>query len=160
MPGNGEIFLDQMHAVRGLDIGVLATPQYFEPQMRNHDANSVGWHEFREGIRPAGVVGLNGSELECLVVPKSIPWGSEDLTIFVGAVGRTVNEIDDLSDEEGKEFLGCNFSIAEDLTRRGYGDLVNISIGFNPQDLSVGHHTVLRLHSHIRTINDHDRSKR
>jgi hypothetical protein len=36
------------------------------------------------------------------------------------------------------------------------GSAVNISIGFNPQDFSVGHHSIKRLHSHVRTISNQD----
>lgn len=160
MSGNGEIFLDQAREMRTTDMGILVTSRYFEAQMSTDDANSLGWDEFRDRIRPIGTATLSGSNLECLVVPKTVPWGSEDVTVFVGEDNRQINEIDDLTEHEGRDFLGFNFKVARALIDKTDRRNVQVSIGFNPQDLSIGHHTVLRLHSHIRSINDDDIARR
>lgn len=160
MPGNGEIFLGQVQELRGVDIGVLATARHFEAQMTNDDANRVEWGAFKERMRPIESTALPHTELECVVIPKTVPWGSEDVTIFVGANDRRVNEIDDLGNSEGESFFGFNFGVARGLVTQAQKRAVQVSIGFNSHDLSPGHHTVLRLHSHIRTINDRDAARR
>lgn len=161
MPGNGEIFLHQVREAQAADLGVLVTSSYFDRQMPNGEANDASWDEFRRKIKPLGTVVLGSdSDVECLIVPKTVPWGAEDVTIFTGAADRQIIEIDDLTSREGEAFLDFNFGIAEDLVRSGHSDNVQVSIGFNPHDLSAGHHTVLKLHSHIKTVNPTDQMQR
>lgn len=160
MPGNGEIFLDQVRRIQSADMGVLATSKYFDAQMPTAEANCIEWDEFRVRIRPFGAVALPSTNLDCLFVPKTVPWGTEDVTVFVGEDDRRINEIDDLTDHEGKEFFGFNFGIARGLVDKTDRQSIQVSIGFNAQDLSIGHHTVLRLHSHIRSLNGIDAARR
>ena len=150
MTGRGELFLSQVREAKSRNnFGVLETPMYFDPQMSRNEANRADWGEFKERMRPMGTVALRNSNAECLITPKAVPWGMEDVNIFAGEEGREIYEIDDLEAHEGESFLNVNFTIAEALLSEGH-DGVQITIGFNRDDLSVGHHSVLKLHSHIR----------
>lgn len=151
MPGSGELFLQQVREVQARDnSGVLITPSYFEPQMTRQEANQSSWSEFRERMKPIGIIQLDNSRIECLVTPKAVPWGMEDVNIFAGEEGREIYEIDDFETHEGESFLNLNFAIAERLLEDEQCDGVQVTIGFNRHDLSIGHHSVLKLHSHIR----------
>lgn len=153
MSGSGELFLQQVRDVQSANnCGILTTARYFEPQMGRDEANAATWSEFRARMKPLAVMALEQSSVECLVVPKTVPWGMEDVTIFAGEEGRELYELDDFTDAEGESFLRTNFTLAEELLAQGDYDGIQVTIGFNRNDLSVGHHSVLKIHSHIRVV--------
>jgi hypothetical protein len=161
MHGNGDIFIGQVREAWALDTGVLTMPSYREPQIKSSVANELPWDDFKRKIEPIGIVRPDGQLLEYLIAEKNIGWGVEDVAIFIGADGREVSEIDDLTPEEGESFLETNFSIAEQLVARDNCESSQVTIGFNSQDFSVGHHSVLKLHSHVRaTPHPFDMSRR
>lgn len=153
MTGNGEIFMQPIRDARAPDnLGVLVTASYFEPQMSRAEANQADWPTFRERMKPLHVGQLGTTNVEYAVTPKANPWGAEDANIFVGEGDREIFEIDDLTGEEGQAFLDLNFSLAQGLLDADHCTSAQVTIGFNRQDLSKGHHSVLKLHSHIRVM--------
>ncbi len=151
MSGSGEIFLDQVREVAAQDnMGLLIAPTYFASQMSASEANQIGWDSFRQQIRPLALIRLPNSGVECTITPKSTPWGAEDVNIFAGQEGRNIYEIDDFNTHEGEAFLDLNFRIAAGLLDENRRN-TQITIGFNPEDLSYGHHSVLKIHAHIRS---------
>lgn len=147
----GLLLLDQVRKAKNLDKGIMVMPQFFTPEMTNSDANSLSWSDFKHRIHPIGQLILPRTSLECLFSPKNICWSAEDVNTYVGADKRQIDEIDDLSDEEGIAWFDVNFATAEYLLNDARTE-VQINIGFNPQEFSVGHHSVARLHSHIRGV--------
>lgn len=150
----GELFLDQVRQARSLDMGILTMPQYEEPRMSNAEANEAPWDVFRSRMRPLACVTIPHHDVELLLCSKSIAWGVADANIFAGAMNRQIHEISDLDTKEGQSFLDINFSLAKALMDRGVSLATQINIGFNPQDLSAGHHSLLRLHSHVRSTSE------
>lgn len=63
--------------------------------------------------------------------------------------------------EDGEEFFRINLGLAKALTAEVSEPLVQMSIGFNPNDFSIAHHSVAKLHSHVRAVpHDIDLSRR
>lgn len=151
MSTGGELFLDQVRQAQRLNSGILTMPSHTDARMDAETSNRLTWVEFRDRIRPMGVLDLQDAELECLVIPKNIGWSTRDVTIFAGEQDSRIHEIDDLNTNQGTAFLGINSFLAEELLKHGE-ELVQVSIGFNPQDFSIGHHTNAKLHSHIRAV--------
>jgi hypothetical protein len=152
MQNSGEIFLDQIRSARALNMGVLTMPTNTPARMEASTANELPWTIFRESIGSMGTLRIDKTGLECLVVPKNIGWSTEDVTIFAGEEHKEISELDDLNIDQGSAFLGVNFFLAEKLLETNDANLIQMSIGFNPGDFSTGHHTVNKLHSHIRRV--------
>lgn len=149
MAGNGEIFLDQIRQAQQLDTGILTMPAFREARIPAVDANVMKWEVFREKMEPFGIVNF-GESFECLLTSKDTAWGAEDLNIFAGGEHQYIHEITDLTSRDGEQFLGLNFLVAQELVDRGQAETVQVNIGFNPTDFSAGHHSILKLHSHLR----------
>lgn len=161
MTYRGELFLEQVREAQHLDMGILTMPSYEDPYMTHETATMVGWPEFRDAMHPLAVVHFGDSATELAVTPKTVAWGVEDVNIFAGNSTRAIDEISDLTQNEGRDFFGINFLLARQLIKRRQAGSAQISIGFNPQDFSVGHHSIPRLHSHVRvTSNPMDLTRR
>lgn len=143
--------LRQTQNARKSDLGIMVMPQFHEPKMQNGEANKLPWDTFRTRLDPIGSLPLHGSDAEVIFVPKHVAWSAEDINTFVGSDSRTINEIDDLTASEAQEWIETNFAIAQQLATKSQPE-VQINIGFNVQDRSVGHHSLDRLHSHIRRL--------
>jgi hypothetical protein len=152
MQGRGEIFLDHVRRAQSLDMGVLTMPANTPARMDARVASELPWDDFKESIGHIGTLELGSTGLECLVVPKNVGWSTEDVTIFAGERDKKINELDELTTDQGSAFLAVNFFLAENLLDKDDANLIQISIGFNPHDFSTGHHTVSKLHSHIRKV--------
>jgi hypothetical protein len=161
MAGKGEIFRQQITELRQDDLGIITTPTYFDAQMSRTAANEATWAEFKRGMQPFGIVRAEDSDVEFLLTPKTSPWGMEDINIFAGSPNREIVEIDDFESREGQAFLETNFTLVEGLLEKGHCASAQVTVGFNPHDLSIGHHSVLKLHSHVRvTPNPADMPRR
>jgi hypothetical protein len=147
----GLLLLEQVKKAKTLNKGIMVMPQFFPPEMTSTETNTLSWRDFKQRMHPIGQLILPGTSIECLVTPKNIGWCAEDINTYVGTDDRQINEIDDLEDEEGIAWFNVNFEIAEYLLNNARPEM-QINIGFNPQEFSVGHHSVARLHSHIRGI--------
>lgn len=157
----GLLFFHQVKSAQALDKGIMIMPQFFEPSVSSYEANCLPWSKFKLSMKPLGIFNLPGTMLECLVVPKNIAWSAQDINTYVGSEEREIREINDLSDTEGEEWFRANFLVASKLLT--VSPEVQINIGFNPQEYSVGHHSIANLHSHIRTVGhklDEKRRKR
>ena len=154
------LLLSQAREAQRLNMGILTMPSYGEPFLSSAEANTVSWSEFKRAMHPLGVVHYGDDVAEYAITPKTIAWGVNDVNVFVGQNDRPIAEISDLTPEEGRYFMDINFSVARQIIQRGHGDSVQISVGFNPEDFSAGHHSVRRLHSHIRAIQALDLSRR
>ncbi len=149
----GELFSEQVSEARKLNLGVLTMPMYHEARMSNEEANAAPWKVFQQKMRPLGTVSFENTDgAEYLLTDKDVAWGVEDINIFVGQEGRDIRELCDLSDEEGTKFFKINFLLAEGLLNKTSSQATQINIGFNPGDVSVGHHSILKLHSHVRSV--------
>lgn len=142
------IFSKQLRKVKEQNIQEICSSKLFEPQMGTDEANTVGWKYFESKMKPLSVVKIMGTNTECIITPKSIPWVPQDVNIYVGGDTRDIFEIKDLSDKEGKAFLYLNLYLAKNLLS-DVNHETHVSIGFNPDDFSSGHHSMRRLHSHI-----------
>src|SRR6266702_2079733 len=147
-----DLFLGQVREAQQLNMGIVTMPTYHEPRMSNHEANVMPWHMFEEGIQPIHKVESSVSDISYLLTPKNLGWGVEDVTIFAGEEDRQIDEIDDLTDEEGREFFTLNSTLAQALVQEKQTEAVSVAIGFNPYDFSISHHSIQRLHSHVRTM--------
>lgn len=122
----------------------------FLPKLKKGEGVTLGWAEFKSLMDPiANFADKTG--LEYLVAPKTNGYTNNDIAIFLGSERKFISEITDLDDVQGKIFTKINLGLAEILLKNGEGN-VNVSLGFNPQEFSEGHHSIQRLHSHIYRI--------
>lgn len=148
---HGEIFLDQMRRARQLDLGILTMPAYEQQRLSSEALNQTTWLRFKEAMSPFGMVRFDtDDEAEFILTPKTMGWGIEDANIFVGHADRQIQELTDLSPQEGAHFLELCYTLARGVIARQHTPQSQISIGFNPNDLSISHHSLLRLHAHVR----------
>lgn len=147
----GLLLLEQVKRASALDKGIMVMPQFFAPEMTNAETDTLPWSDFKYRIHPIGRLMLSETSLECLFTPKNIGWSAEDINTYVGDNKRQIHEIDDLSDKEGVAWFNVNFAVAQYLLNDNRSE-TQVNIGFNPQEFSAGHHSVARLHSHIRGI--------
>lgn len=144
-----ELFYNQIKHVKKLNIGEFEPPKFSEPQIEKSEVNNLSWKEFKEEIRPLAVINVPGIDAEYLITPKNVPWALQDVNVYIGAANKDYFELSDLNENEGRTFFDVNGSIAKGLLADQNFSETHISIGFNPDDFSPGHHSVKRLHSHI-----------
>lgn len=160
MERDGRIFLPQVREMYDQAISEYTMPTFHNPRMTSSEANTFTWEEFKDRLQPLSVVRPEVDGLEFIVTPKYVGWGIEDVNIFAGHEGRAVNEISDLSTVEGANFFGLNLLIAREIVQECAVESAQVSIGFNTEDFSMGHHSLVRLHSHIRAIRPTDSTGR
>lgn len=144
------IFLNQIRRFRrgGIKTYQYNSAKYHEAQMASNEANTLDWDNFKSRMNPIGVVPI-GESLECIGISNYTPWAPQDVSLFVGGNSREICQISDLNEKEGASFFELNFYLAKNILQDGNNRKVSVSIGFNPNDFSLGHHSVKRLHSHI-----------
>lgn len=143
------MFLKQIKKVRGQKKTYeCSPPQHHEMQMTMQESHKLAWGDFKEKMQPLVFLQMPDN-LECVVISKYAPWSRQDVSLFVGAEQRDINEVSDFENNEGSSFFDINFYLAKDIVSNDDVSKVNVTIGFNPDDFSLGHHSVKRLHSHI-----------
>ena len=147
--GLESIFLKQIKRVRNQKKTYeFSPPQHHEMQMTRQESHELAWNDFKEKMRPLCVFQMpNG--LECIVISKYAPWSRQDVSLFAGTEQRGINEVFDFENNEGSSFFDINFYLAKDILSNDDVSKMNVTIGFNPEDFSLGHHSVKRLHSHV-----------
>lgn len=128
--------------------GILSTPYYFEPKMTTDEANQFSWSAFKEKLNPVTTITNPAIDLEFAVTPKNIAWSTHDVNVYTGSERKYVEEITDLSQQEGSLFFKLNFLLARELVSNDLPK-IHVSLGFNPRDFSSGHHSIRRLHTHL-----------
>ena len=147
--GLESIFLKQIKQVRNQKkTHEFSPPQHHEMQMTQQESHTLAWSNFKNRMQPLCVLNMSGN-LECIAISKYAPWSRQDVSLFIGAEQRNINEISDLEDNEGINFFDINFYLARYIVNNDDVSKVNVTIGFNPDDFSLGHHSVRRLHSHV-----------
>lgn len=116
--------------------------------MTSHEANTLDWGSFKSKMNPIGIVSI-GESLECIVTSNYTPWAPQDVSLFVGGNSREVCQMSDFNEKEGASFFELNFYLAKNILQDENNRRVSVSIGFNPNDFSLGHHSVRRVHSHL-----------
>lgn len=146
----GELFIDQARQASLRNLGTTDRILFENPRLTSPLANNLGWKEFVYAMQPLAVFEGPG-EFECILTEKTLAWGACDANIFAGRrAGEEVAEISDLTVEENDQFLGLTFQLARDSAEE-YG-IARADVGFNSGDFSEGHHSIKKLHSHIRVM--------
>lgn len=126
----------------------LDTKRYAPSYLPNDEANALPWPDFREQCRPLEVIPLS-SDLEALVVPKSITWSDRDLNIYVGSNTRFIRSFFDFSRQDFIDVFQWHIGVCSDLSS-DYGETVHCTHGFNPEDSSPDAHSInAKFHTHI-----------
>jgi len=149
------LFRKQVEQVKKLNLKKFKPPKFSQPRVDKNVANELSWQEYKEKMRPLAVIDIPNIKTELVVTPKDVPWTFRDINIYIGGENRDVFEISDLDDKEGEAFIDFNTHLAKRLLDDQDISEIHVSIGFNPDDFSSGHHSIKRLHSHIYTI-DYD----
>jgi len=149
------LFRRQIEQAKKLNLKKFKPPKFSQPQVDKDNANKLSWQEYKEKMRPLAVVNIPNIKTELVVTPKNVPWTFRDVNIYIGDDDKDVFEISDLDDKEGDVFMGLNTYLAKRVLDDQNISEIHVSIGFNPDDFSPGHHSIKRLHSHVYTV-DHD----
>lgn len=147
MSGLETLFNHQYRIASKKDNALLPTPKYHEPQMTREEAHNLPWEQFIEKMRPLATVKSSDSDTSYIVTSKYVSWSPEDVNIYAGNPDRSIRELDDFTATEGDQLFGIYQKLTEGvLTQR---PAVHVSIGFNPNDFSLAHHSVQQFHSHL-----------
>ena len=115
------------------------------------------WAVFKSRLNPFISLDLAphlSTKSEMLFTDKAVSWGTEDVNLWIGGEDREIMEVDDLTREEASTFFHIGLSLCKNLKYYNGHDHA-LSIGFNPGDVALpGHHSVGRLHGHLRAYND------
>lgn len=137
----------------------LDTKRYTPNYLSNQIANDMPWEEFRNACGAIYSTLIEGSNLEALVVPKSVTWSDKDTNIYIGSTQREVRSFLDFSRDDFSDVFGWNVSIAVDLSAKT-GEDIYCTHGFNPEDTSPDAHSVrTKFHTHIHIPDKVSRSK-
>jgi len=115
------------------------------------------WVDFERMFDPFARIDLSqhtDSDSEVLFTRKDVGWSTRDVNIWIGGNRRDINEIPDLTDQEGTYFFQQGLTLCRQLSQLNDHNYA-LSIGFNPRDLGMpGHHNIKRLHAHLRAYDD------
>src|ERR1700677_1301579 len=91
------------HSLETLDRGefyTLETPRYGANYLTNEAANELPWEEFRDFSGAVHNTKIGQSDLEAIVVPKSVTWSDRDVNIYVGSPQREVSSFLDFARDD------------------------------------------------------------
>lgn len=148
-------FLHACNLVRHDDLPCIVMSRYCDPHLTTAEANSLDWANFKSRMPLLGVIKPREVDIDFAVTSKDTPWTPQDVNVFLGRT-RSPNQIiefDDLADEELLEFFKFHRQLTDGLMSRGY-DTIQVTHGFNPLDISPGHHSLTRFHTHVRSVDN------
>jgi hypothetical protein len=133
--------------------GYYERPAFSPPRLEKGTGSEIPWTTFKSRMSPFLTVPVPNPEssgCEIIFTTKDVAWSTRDANMWIGSDSRKIEEIDDLTQEEGVFFFDTGLSLAKKLAENtGLGH--TFAIGFNPKDIGTpGHHNVSRLHSHLR----------
>lgn len=142
------LFTGQYRDARVMNTAVLPTPQFGEMQLGPGEANTVSWQDFSRRLEPIVTIPSDSAtDTSFILTPKRIIWSHDDINLFAGHPDRRIDEYDDFTKAEGNQLFSIYQRVVDGVLQ--HHPTVHIATGFNPMDITAGHHSVKRFHSHI-----------
>lgn len=136
----------------------LDTKRYAPNYLTNDDANTLPWHEFRHNSHALAISSFSDSDLEGIILPKSVTWSDRDVNIYVGSNRREIRSFLDFSESDFVTVFEWQINILSDLSSE-FQEPVYCTHGFNATDTSPDAHSIRsKFHTHIHIPNKDERT--
>src|SRR2546423_685885 len=128
----------------------LDTRRYAPAYLPADHADRLSWSAFAAAVPSLWRGGIDGTDLDVVVVPKSVTWSDRDINVYVGSpAGPALRSFLDLDEDGFVAVLGWHVALARELAA-GLDRDVYITHGFNPDDSSPDAHSVTaKFHTHV-----------
>jgi hypothetical protein len=135
------------------EYGYIERPAFREHRVKNVKEFDPPWDEFKSVFSPFLEINTHdGSEI--IFTDKDVSWNVRDVNIWIGNRKKRIDEIDDLTDQEGSTLFDIGVDLCGELNN-STGLNHSLTIATNPLDIGMpGNQSVRKLHIHLRSFDD------